>query len=123
MHIESGQRIPDGNDGVDARAGLQQSGQAGLTFAKHGADAFLHEGGKADELDGIAQALFGVQQDRAVRQVIPLPERLPEIPETSFHLPGLPATFVLFPALGEIAREEQERRQKRIGLIMIGLQT
>ena len=113
--------VPRRNDPVDAGTGSQQPGQAGRTFAEHGADALFDERGEADELDGIAQALFGMQQNGAMWKAISPPERLREMPDAWFHLLGLPAPLVILPALGEIAHQQQSVCQIVVRLGMIGL--
>ena len=49
--------------------------------------AFLDEGGVTNELERVAQPLFGVQQDRAVGEGLSLPARLR--PGTSVRASGV----------------------------------
>ena len=110
VDIERGQWLPEWNDLVDARTGLEKPDQDGRTFAEDVANALFDERGKADELNGIAQTLFGMQQDSAISKRIPLPERLPEMPEAWFHMFGLPAPLVLGPAFFEVALQKPQHR-------------
>ena len=78
---KGGNGSPAWNDLVDARAGLEEPARTAGHSQSDVADALFDEPGKADELNGIAQAMFDMQQDRAVRKRIPLPKRLAEMPE------------------------------------------
>jgi hypothetical protein len=63
---------------VDAGAAGQQGEQGLLALHQHRAAVLLDQRRVADELNGVAQALLGMEQDRAAGERGAVPERLAE---------------------------------------------
>src|SRR5205807_134867 len=67
----------------------------------------------ANEVQGVAQALLGVQQNGLSVQRRPIPERLAEaVPRSPL---ALPTPFILRPPLFEVARQQPDHRAIPMG--------
>ena len=61
----------------------------------------------AAELQRVAEALFGVQQNDAIPDRLPTPERRREIPSAARQVLCLPAPLILFPSLLEPSGQQE----------------
>ena len=77
----------------------------------HAGAAFGSQWGVAAELNGVAVALFGVDEQGAAVEGFASPLRLAEGPRGVAHLRGLPAPLVFGPAGGEAAASQQSHGQ------------
>ena len=78
----------------------------------------------AHELDGVAQALLGVQQDGLVRQAAFAEPGPLAKPRLGVHSGALPAPFILLKAAPVVADGEQSKRlvEVRVGIVRRQLQ-
>jgi hypothetical protein len=120
VDVERRQGVALGRQAVDARAGPQQPEQRPLAGDDDGQAALLDEGGVADELQGVAQALLGVQQDRLTQERSAVPAQLREGPRG--QLLAAPALLVLGPAALEVAPQQPEQRAVDVGLAGVRVQ-
>ena len=105
---------------VDVDAALLQDDVAqtyarpGLIEIDHASAALLYHRRVTDELEGVAIALLGMQEDGAPIQVRSVPKRLVEITRLGRRF-AFPAPFMTFPALLEITRKQVDKRQIEVG--------
>ena len=83
--------------------------QFGLNLGNHGSAETFDKLGEANELNRITQPLFGVEQDGAAAQRIPIPDRAWRIRARRGQGLLSPAPLILGPATLEIAAQEQQQ--------------
>src|SRR4051812_42352702 len=98
----------------------QERNERLCTFENDGSTGLLEQRRVADELQRVAEALFGMQEDRLARERRALPLRLLENPR--HQLLGLPAPFVFCPTFGPTTEQEVQHAQIGVRLAMIGLE-
>src|SRR4051794_29562659 len=64
VHVEGRQGHAATDDVIDTRTASQHRLQSGWAFEDYLRSMFAYQGGIADKLDGVAQPLLGMQQDR-----------------------------------------------------------
>jgi hypothetical protein len=79
MKIKVRQGLASGNDLAFPGYCLKKSLQFSLTFNDDSSAPLLHQRHVPDELNGIPQALFGVEQNAAPFQPAPIPWRPSEV--------------------------------------------
>ena len=89
---------------VDTDGVLESGDERGLAFVNNMCTLRFKERGIANELDRIAQALLGIEEDTAAFEGFALPRRLGELTAWGFF--AVPSPFVFLPASLEIAHRE-----------------
>ena len=120
VHVMGRQGTLARDQAVDARAVSQQRQQRSRAGQDHRAALFLNEGDVANELQRVAQALFGVQQNRLTLQGRAVPLR-PGRTQRGQVL-AAPTPFILSPTFVELAELEQSHTLALVGLGMAGVQ-
>ena len=118
MDIELRQRVSLGDDRVDAGAAGQELNQRPLADHKHATAPALHQRREADELDGIAQTLFGMEQNRLAGERLSVPGRL-RVGRRNHAM--LPPPFVFVPPPLELAHQQPSERPIPSGPGMVGV--
>jgi hypothetical protein len=88
---EAGQAVSACEHEVSARQSIEQRAEPGLNFEDHATAARGDQRDVTRELECIAQALFGVQQDRLPLQRLAVPLGLGEIPSRQMELAEIPS--------------------------------
>lgn len=78
---------------------------------QHASDARGGHGGKADELEGIAEALFGMKQERLARRRAAIPARLAPGVRSGGEVGEPPAPLVVAPPFQVIAPKQEGKGQ------------
>jgi hypothetical protein len=120
LYGEVGQRLTAGHQAIDPGEAAQQRQQAGAGLDQDDAAPRLHEGSVAEELQGVAQSLFGVEQDGLAVQTRAIPAWLGEGTRREFG--GLPAPLVLGPAALVVAGLQIGHGAVGMGLGVAGTQ-
>ena len=107
------------DDEVDALAGRQQPGQRRAADDDDPAAPSPDDRGIPDELDRVAEAVVGIQQDRPALERAAVPGRLGEPGDG--ELRALQPPFVLGPAPLEIAHLEPGQGAAEVDLGQVGL--
>jgi hypothetical protein len=100
---------------------LQQPEQCGLHFKQDLRPEGRDQRHIADELQGVSEALFGVEEDAATAEVLSLPLRLGERSALADEGAGSPALLVLRPALDEVTVAQEMDAQVEAGERGVGL--
>ena len=116
MHVEIGQRLAARDHAGDAFDARQHARQLRLHFEHDLRAPARQQRRVADELDGVAQPLLGMQQDGlAAERIFAEPERLAEAAARR-HAAALPAPFVFLEAAAVVAE-----RQQRQPFVVVGV--
>ena len=105
---------------VDTRRATQQRHQRRITLQHDAGPALANQSGIANELNGVAQALFVVQQNGLTRERRSIPTRLLKR-RMSRAGGGTPTPFVSGPAARKIAVQQPQNRPAQPGRRMLGL--
>src|SRR5579872_1751636 len=98
MQIEVGQRIAARDDAKVAGKRTHERLQRPLHLEHDPGAALGNKRRIATELDGVAEALLGVQEYGLARDIGPAPQRLQKVASALLQMLGLPAPLVLRPA-------------------------
>jgi hypothetical protein len=102
LDIEGGKGLAAGDDAVDAFELLEEGDDGGLAFEDDFSAGLHDEREEAGEVDGIAQAAFGIEEDGFSVEGGAVPLGLGES-SVEIHFGVLEAPFKFFPAFGELA--------------------
>ena len=118
VEIEGGQAGPPCGNPADARGAGEKGGQ-GLGAAEEDFTAALrHQRGVTDELNDVAVALLGMQQNAPPPQLAPIPERLGKRPGGRGEVFEFPAPFIFLPPALPLALGQQGGAKLPMGLGM-----
>ena len=107
VQIEVRQRLVAWYDFCRAGEAAHQLAQRFLHLEKHTRGALRDLRHIATELDGVAEALLGVQKNGPAGQIIGAgPKRLREVSLDRAQLRGFPSPFVFLPASGKVSDQE-----------------
>src|SRR5438105_4203689 len=100
MNVEIGQFFAPCNPLLNAGQWPKEADQFRRAFDDEfgGWGPRSHQREVADELDGIAQALLGMEKDRAIAEVFTVPPGLSEISSPAGKVLPFPSPFQLAPA-------------------------
>jgi hypothetical protein len=118
LHVECGQPLA-ARDDVDAGHAGDERDQRPAHLEHELAAARRDQRDVAQELDGVAEALLGMQQDGLAGERLAAPLRLREIARR--QVADAPARLVFFPAGREVAALEQHDPLARDRLGVVGL--
>src|SRR5690242_14101948 len=121
MNIKRRQFVSLNDQALHARQVLEQSLQRLWTTQEHTAALFLDQGRVTCELNGVAETLLALQQNRAALQRFSVPELLAV--RTRFRALASPAPLVLGPAAFVIAHLQQGQGAVPVGRSRVGLKT
>ena len=96
---------------IDPREALEQPDQGLRHLHDHAQPACRGQWRVAAELQGVAEALLGMDQQRPSRRRLPPPLRLGKVTPGLEHMRALPAPFVFLPARRHIPPRQQRHRQ------------
>ena len=102
MKIKGRQWLASGHDWTFPGYCLKEPLQFGLAFNDDSGAPLPHHGQVADELNGIAQSLLGVEQKGTIFQWAAVPLPLSEVPPWGREILAFPSPFQFFPALLKI---------------------
>ena len=123
MHIKGGKRFAARMAGRNAVEAGKECLQLGLHFEHDTRAGARQQRRIAGELDAVAQALLGMQQDRLVTErKFAEPERAAIVAARVGHAAAFPAPFVLRKAVPQVAHSEQRQRLIEMGVGIILLQ-
>jgi len=124
LHLKRRPRFTPGVDRIDPGTGREQCLQRDGTFEQHPAAARFHVTCKAHELDCVAEALLGVQENGAAFERRPIPARFRKRAECLFlgRFVLLKAPFVFRPAALQVSVQQQEERVVQMRLGTFGVQ-
>ena len=121
LDVEGRQGLAPGHDVVDAREARQQGGEARLHLEDDPAPPVGQPGHVAAELQGVAQALFRVDEEGPAREgVLAEPEGLGKASAHPRELPGLPPALIEGPPGTKLAVCEAHHGQVMPGLRVAG---
>ncbi len=122
MHVIGGKFFAARMAGRDAFEARQQTFQFSLNLEHDRGAAARQQRRIARELDGVAQTLFGMQQDGLARErIFAEPERAAVAAARVGHAGALPAPFVLLEAAAQVAQPEQAQRLIEMGIGIVFL--
>ncbi len=121
LDVEERQCRAAGHHRLDAGRAGHQFGQGRRAFQHHPAAPGCHHGRVADELDGVAVALLGMDQDAFAAEVRAIPPGFGEVPRLGREVVRLPAPLVFLPALGEAPCEEQRLGPVTVRFGVVGI--
>ena len=101
---------------------LQETVEFVGAFQEDSAGLRGHERDVAEELERVAEALLGVEENGAAGEGGAVPLGLAEIAAEGEEVAALPAPFVLWPAGGKIATVEEEEGEIAVGIGVVGLE-
>ncbi len=107
LDVEGRQFLSSSHQPIDARTTCQERQERPWAFNDHGPASLFDQGNVADELDGIAQSLLGMEEDGFSFQRLPVPECLRK--EAAWALFGFPTPLVFRPAVLEIPGQKPTR--------------
>ena len=116
MQIKGRQRLAALEDLRDAFDTHQKRFQSGLTLDDYISPALGDQRRVAHKLQGIAQALLGMNEHALAMERFTSPHRLREFPLRPFEMAPLPSGFKQGPAVLEIAPKQEEKRGMPVGL-------
>src|SRR5262249_39773535 len=124
LEVKRRQLVPSRHQLVDAAAPTQQLPERLLTFEDDPATPLADQRRVADELEGIAQPLLGMHQERLAFQRPTVPWGPREVSRFEGLVPGPPAPFVRRPPRLEVThlQEEEPEVLVRIGVMGVDLQ-
>ena len=105
MYVERRKRLAARMAGGDPVEPTEQGFKFALHFKQDLCAGARQERRVAGELDGVAQSLFGVQQNRLVAErKFAEPERTPVAAPDIGHAAAFPAPFILFETAPQLAQ-------------------
>ena len=121
MQVEPRQGLAAREDLIDAVQALHEPDQLEWNLKHHRQSPVPGQRRVSAELDGVAEALFGVDQQGPSRAGFATPLRLTEIPPRRKPAAGVPAPFIFGPAFRKVAprqeRHPQVRMSHRVGRV------
>ena len=122
MHVEGRWRGVGGDEGVDVGEGFEEGEEGAWALEDEGGAAGGDFGEAADELDGVAEALLGVDEEGFSAGVFAVPEGGGEGARGDGEAGGFPAPLVFGPSFAEVSVEEEHVGEVVVGFGEIGFE-